>query len=59
LTKEGHIALQNHPKYVIDAKNLKEGAALVLADSSSKSFTKSNLANWNLTPLSKPKKQSM
>ena len=59
LTKEGYIALQNHPRYVIDVqKSLKEGANIVLADSTSKSFQKSNFAKWDLVPLSKPKKQS-
>jgi hypothetical protein len=57
LTKEGHIALQSHPKFVIDVKSsVKEGSNLILSDSGHKNFTKSNYANWELVSLSKKRR---
>jgi len=59
LTKDGHIALQSHPKFVIDVKNnLKDGAHILLADSSSKSFLKSNFAKWEIGALGKKKSRN-
>jgi hypothetical protein len=57
LTKEGYIALKSHPKYVIDVKggNVKDGSRVVLSDSSSKGFAKSNFAKWEIVPLSTKK----
>lgn len=55
LTKEGYIALESHPQYVINVKgsSLKEGSHVVLSDSSSKSFAKSNFAKWEIDSLNK------
>uniref|UniRef100_U9TKX4 C2 domain-containing protein n=1 Tax=Rhizophagus irregularis (strain DAOM 181602 / DAOM 197198 / MUCL 43194) TaxID=747089 RepID=U9TKX4_RHIID len=58
LTKEGYISLKSHPKYVIDVKggNAKEGSHVVLSDSGSKSFIKSNSAKWEIVSLSKKRR---
>jgi hypothetical protein len=57
LTKEGYIALKAHPKYVIDVKikggSVKDGSHVVLSNSSSKSFVKSNFAKWKIISLNK------
>jgi len=56
LTKDGHIALKSHPKYVIDAKSASEKSQVVLSDSSSKSFAKSNHAKWEIISLNKKRR---
>ncbi|CAB4413736.1 unnamed protein product [Rhizophagus irregularis] len=58
LTKEGYISLKSHPKYVIDVKggNAKEGSHVVLSDSGSKSFAKSNSAKWEIVSLNKKRR---
>ncbi|CAG8486360.1 2534_t:CDS:10, partial [Funneliformis caledonium] len=59
INKDGHIALQSHPKHVIDVKgSVKEGASILLADSGSKAFGKSNHAKWTVIALSKKKSRS-
>ncbi|SRR6266498_1450935 len=60
-TKDGHIALQSHPKLVMAVKSsVKETQQLVLADSGSKDFQKTaNLAKWTMIPLLKKKRRSM
>ncbi len=58
MTSDGYVALTSHPKYVIDAKSASEKAQVVLADSGSKAFAKSNFAKWEIIPLHK-KRSSM
>ncbi|GBB87023.1 hypothetical protein RclHR1_13490002 [Rhizophagus clarus] len=55
LTKEGYIALESHPKYVIDVKggNVKDRSRVVLSDSGTKSFTQSNFAKWEIVSSNK------
>jgi hypothetical protein len=59
LTKDGYIALQSHPKYVVDVMkgSLKEGSYLALTDSSKGGF-KANTANWDLVTLTKKRRST-
>ncbi|GES77935.1 transmembrane protein, putative [Rhizophagus clarus] len=52
---EGYIALESHPKYVIDVKggNVKDRSRVVLSDSGTKSFTQSNFAKWEIVSSNK------
>ncbi|RHZ45808.1 hypothetical protein Glove_648g7 [Diversispora epigaea] len=58
-TKDGHIALQSNPKYLIEIKSsaTKDGS-IILADSRSKNFAKSGLlAQWVLLLIHKKKRR--